>query len=86
VASDPEAIFIAINTANVTLVPATIIALRAANHAAAPADILLPALLSSSAATLAAIFTSRLLARVPYFRRQYEAAPDKPIAVVERAT
>ena len=78
IASDPQALFIAINTANVTLVPATVIALRAANHASSPADILLPAMVASGCATLAAIFTSRLLARLPRYKNQYDAAPDKP--------
>lgn len=80
IASDPQALFIAINTANVTLVPATVIALRAAAHANSPADILLPSMIASGCATLAAIFTSRLLARIPYFRKQYESAPNKGLA------
>ena len=77
VVTDAQALFLAINTANVTLVPATVIALRAASHASAPADILLPTLLSSAAATLAAIFTSRLLSRLPRYQRMYAQAPDK---------
>lgn len=68
-ASDAQATFLAINTGSVTLVPATVIALRASAHATAPADILLPGLVASFTATLAAIITARLLARLPYFRR-----------------
>jgi spore maturation protein A len=80
IASDSQATFLAINTGSVTLVPATVIALRAASHSSAPADILAPSLLASFAATIAAIVTARVLARVPYFRRQYEAAPLKELA------
>lgn len=80
VVTDAQALFLAINTANVQLVPATVIALRAASHASAPADILVPNLLSSAAATLAAICTARLLARLPRYARQYAQAPDKDLA------
>jgi spore maturation protein SpmA len=78
--SDAQALFLALNTANVTLVPATVIALRATAkpHAAAqPADILVPGLLASLCATLAALFAARLLARLPRYRRQFETAEDK---------
>jgi len=80
IASDSQTTFLAINTGSVTLVPATVIALRAASHSAAPADILAPSLVASFCATIAAIFTARILARLPYFKRQYEAAPLKAIA------
>ena len=79
--SDAQALFLAINTANVTVVPATVIALRATAHpqpASQPADILVPTLLASAVATLAAILCSRALSRLPYYRRQLELAEDKP--------
>lgn len=85
IASDPQALFIAINTANVTLVPATVIALRAAAHSNAPADILLPSLIASGCATIGAIITSRVLARLPRYRRMYDEAPNKDLAPPETA-
>ena len=80
VASDAQALFLAINTANVTLVPATVIALRAKAGAAQPADILLPGLVASLVAMSAAVFTSRLLARWTRYRQQLTDAPDVPTA------
>jgi spore maturation protein A len=78
VASDAQALFLAINTANVTLVPATVIALRAKAGAAQPADVLLPGLIASLAATVAAILGSRLLSRLGRYRAELEAAESKP--------
>ncbi len=61
VASDAEALFCALNTASVQLVPATVIALRAAAGARQPADILGATLLASTAATVAAVAAAKLL-------------------------
>jgi spore maturation protein SpmA len=77
VTSDAQALFLAINTANVTLVPATVIALRAKAGAAVPADVLLPGLVASLVATLAAILSARLLARWGRYREQLRAAADR---------
>ena len=71
------ALFVAINTGNVTLVPSTVIALRANAHAAQPADILVPTLLASFCSTVAAIVAARLLARLSRYRRQFDEAPDQ---------
>jgi spore maturation protein A len=63
-ATDAQAVFCALNTASVQLVPATVIALRAAAGARQPADILGATLLASACATVAALVASRLLGRL----------------------
>jgi spore maturation protein A len=64
VASDAQALFCALNTASLQLVPASVIALRAAAGARSPADILGATLLASACATATAILSARLLRRV----------------------
>jgi spore maturation protein SpmB len=77
VPSDDQATFVALNTANVQLVPATVIALRASAHAKDPSEIVGPTLLATLCAMTAALVAARLLRRIPAFRRQYEAAEPK---------
>jgi spore maturation protein A len=60
-ATDAQALFCAINTASVQLVPASVIALRAAAGARQPGDVIGPTLLATVCATTAAIVTSKLL-------------------------
>jgi spore maturation protein A len=67
-ATDAQALFCAINTASVQLIPASVIALRAATNSTAPGEIIGPTLVSSACATVVAITASKLLrrwARVP---------------------
>jgi len=63
-ASDAQALFCAMNTASVQLIPASVIALRAAAGSRAPAEILGATLLASLCGATAAIVTAKLLARV----------------------
>ena len=63
-ASDAQALFCALNTASVQLVPATVIALRAAAGARQPADILAATLLASCCATVAAVCAAWALRRL----------------------
>ena len=60
-ASDAQALFCALNTASVQLVPATVIALRAAAGARQPADVLGATLIASLCATAVALAAARLL-------------------------
>jgi spore maturation protein A len=62
-ASDAQALFCAMNTASIQLVPATVIALRASAGSRAPAEILAPTLLATACAFAAAIASAKLLAR-----------------------
>jgi spore maturation protein A len=62
-ASDAQALFCALNTASLQLVPATVIALRAGAGSRAPAEILGATLLASACGALVAVTAARLLAR-----------------------
>jgi len=63
-ATNAQALFVAINTASLQLVPTTVIALRAAAHSSDPAGILLPTLASTACALTVAIVSAKLLERV----------------------
>jgi spore maturation protein A len=63
-ATDAQALFCALNTASIQLIPASVIALRAAAGARQPADILGATLLASSCATVAAIASAWALRRL----------------------
>jgi spore maturation protein A len=63
-ATNAQALFVAINTASLQLVPTTVIALRASAHSSDPAGILLPTLLSTLCALTVAIVMAKLLERV----------------------
>lgn len=63
-ASDAQALLCALNTASVQLVPATVIALRAAAGSAAPAEVLGPTLVASLCGVTVAVTAAKLLARV----------------------
>jgi spore maturation protein A len=62
-ATDDQALFCALNTASIQLIPASVIALRAASGAHQPADILGATLMASTCAAVAAVTASRLLRR-----------------------
>src|SRR5205814_1152515 len=63
-ASNSQALFVAINTASLQLVPTTVIALRASAHSSDAAGILLPTLASTVCALTVAIVMAKLLERV----------------------
>jgi spore maturation protein A len=63
-ATDAQALFCALNTASIQLIPASVIALRAASGARQPADVLGATLLASTCATIAAIASAGLLRRL----------------------
>jgi spore maturation protein A len=63
-ATNAQALFLAINTASLQLVPTTVIALRASAHSTDPAGILLPTLASTLCALTVAIAVAKLLERV----------------------
>lgn len=73
-ATDAMCTFLVINTSNVQLIPATVIAIRAAAGSAAPTEILGPAILATTISTVVGVVTVRLLARLPAFRLRAEAA------------
>ena len=58
-ASDAMCTLLALNTASLTIIPATMIGLRAEFHSKNPADIVLPTLLATLIATTAAVVLAR---------------------------
>lgn len=67
-ASDAQVTFLALNTASITLVPATIIAVRVTLGSEDPTAVVAPTVLASACATVAAVTAATLLARIPPFR------------------
>lgn len=63
-ATNAQALFVAINTASLQLIPTTVIALRASARSSDPAGIILPCLLSTLCALTVAIVSAKLFERV----------------------
>ena len=63
-ATNEQALFLAINTASIQIVPTTVIALRASAHSSDPAVILVPTLLATACALIVAVVAAKLLERV----------------------
>jgi len=61
-ATDAMVLFLVINASSVQLVPATVVALRAAGGAAAPADVVGPTLLATLVSTVVGIAAAKVLA------------------------
>lgn len=87
-ASDAMVLFLAINTSSVTILPTTVIALRAAAGSADPAGIVATTLFATVCATIIAIAAARLLARLfPIAPAAADAsAPEAPAAASFDAT
>lgn len=63
-ASNSMIMFLALNTASFTLIPVTILALRAAAKSAGPTDVFVPILIASFCATLIAVLTVAIRQRI----------------------
>ncbi|MBF0125322.1 MAG: spore maturation protein [Magnetococcales bacterium] len=85
-ATNAMALFLAINTASITLMPSTVIALRAAAGSADPAAVLPTTLFASFGATAVAILVARLLQNwfPPY--PQHPLTPQPPLPQRERGS
>lgn len=64
--------FLAINTGGLILIPATAIAVRAAAGSANPGIIIGTSIIGASAATFAGVVASKLLQRLPRYRKEME--------------
>ena len=67
-ASNAMATFLALNTASITLIPATIIAVRTTLGSADPAEIIGTTIFASGCACVVAVIATKLLQRLPIFR------------------
>jgi len=74
-ATNSMAMFMAINTSSVTLIPFTIIAYRATFHSTNPAEPMFGIILVTTFSTLVAIVVTRMLARSPRFALANDSPP-----------
>ena len=70
IASNAMCTFLAINTSSVTLIPATVIAIRASAGSAHPAEVIGVIILATSVSTIVAITAVKILEKLPAFRIQ----------------
>ncbi|CAN5858477.1 nucleoside recognition domain-containing protein [soil metagenome] len=68
-ASNPMIMFLAINTAGFTLIPVTIMGIRAANGAANPTDVFIPILIASFCASFIGMIAVAIRQRINLFER-----------------
>jgi spore maturation protein A len=71
-ATDAMCTFLVINTSNVQLVSATVIGLRVAAGSSNPTEFLGAAIIATTISTVFGVVAVKLLARLPFYRRQQE--------------
>ncbi len=80
VATNTMCTFLALHSSNLQLVPATAIALLAATGALHPTDIIMPFVLSSLCAVIAAIVISKILERLSRFKPVEISASEETVS------
>ncbi len=75
--SNSMAAFLAINTSSVTIIPATVIAIRVSAGSTSPTEIIAPVIIATGVSTITAILASKILQRF--------ASPQKPDSRNERS-
>ncbi|MBU0517380.1 nucleoside recognition protein [bacterium] len=75
-ASNAMCTFLAINTSSVTIIPATVIAIRAAAGSANPAEIIGVVIVTTGISTIVAITAVKLLEKLPVFRIRGEVEDE----------
>ncbi|MCH9006424.1 MAG: nucleoside recognition protein [Calditrichaeota bacterium] len=70
VASNSMVTFLALNTASITLIPATILGVRISLGSQNPQEIIGPTIFAGLCATTVAIIAAKLLAKLPVFNRE----------------
>ena len=73
--------FLVINTAGLTLIPATAIAIRAAQGSADPGIIIGTSIFGAGCATVAGLFSVKILQRLPRYKK--DLLPDAPATEVK---
>jgi spore maturation protein A len=71
-ATDAMCTFLVINTSSVQLIPATVIAIRAASGSTNPTEIIGPVILATTINTVVGLVTVKLLSRWSFFKRQLD--------------
>lgn len=70
-ASNAQIMFLVLNTSGLTLIPSSIIALRAAAHSQSPTDIFIPILIATTVSTLAGVGITSLYQKINLFKRGF---------------
>jgi len=68
-ATNAMVVFLALNTASITFIPMTVIAVRAKMGSANPFEIISTAVFASTCATIAAVTAAKLIQRLPNIRK-----------------
>ncbi len=76
-ASNSMATFLALNTASITLIPATVIAVRTSLGSKTPTDIIGTTIFASCCATITAVIVVKLFQRLPVFKIKEEANSNR---------
>lgn len=84
-ASNAMATFLALNTASLTLIPATIIAVRTSLGSQNPTEIIGTTIFASGCAMTVAVIVTKLLQRLPLFKLAEPPASDQNTAPDSRA-
>jgi spore maturation protein A len=71
-ATNAMATFIVINTSNVQLIPATVIAIRASAGSTNPTEIIGPVIAATAINLIVGVSICKLLEKLPIFKKQYE--------------
>jgi spore maturation protein A len=72
-ATDAMCTFLVINTSNVQLIAAPVIAIRVASGSSNPTEFLGAAIVATTISTVVGVAVVKLLARLPFYKRQLEA-------------
>jgi len=84
VATNAMVTFLAINTAGLTFIPATAIAIRVSLGSASPTVIVGTSIIGAACATVAGITAAKLLEKLPVYRRALELDPPKDSGSTDR--
>lgn len=68
IASNAMVTFLAVETSSITILPATVLALRASAGSADPAEIIGPTIIVSLVGTIAGVLAAKILERLPAYR------------------
>lgn len=79
IASDAQALFLTLNTACVTLIPATIIGVRVSMGSANPQEIIGTTIFASGAATIIGVIVTKFLAKLPIFAIKSNNAKNQEV-------
>jgi spore maturation protein SpmA len=78
VATNAMALFVALNTSGLAVLPLGVITVRAAAGSRDPAGIFIPSMLATMSSAVVAVVASKLLQRLPFFAVERVVLPDEP--------